>query len=807
VGFRPAARLVLATVLVSLAVFIPNSAGQALGATNALQLTPKADAWVNGAKPSANYGSSSLLRAKKGASESHLRFDIAAWRGLSVNSLALVLRGVQGDPSLLRAHRTSGAWNEGSLTYKTRPSAVQAAGAARVVSAGVRLDLKPLFPTGIINRDTLNLRITNAAATLVQFASRESTTRPRLVLATGTRLDAVGLRPIADAFANSAHPKRTYGSAARLKVTSSPRRQSYLTFDVSAWKGQAVERIELQVLLNNSGGRGISVYRVGSSWTESALTWRERPTGGTLLTTLSKAVPAGPLRIDVTAAFPGKVVNTNRLSLRILTRHSDGFSFSSREGSNPPVLRLTPGSGVSNPTPSPSPKPSPSPTPKPSASPSPKPSPSPTPKPSASPSPTPSTSPSPTPTPEPVFKITGGGNAHGAGMSQYGAYGRSKAGQDWKEILAHYYAGTTVGDIDPSQAVRVLLATAHTPSATVPARVEARKATTDAAGTWFSETFPNSLVEPFPAGSAAELKLVAGAWTAFVYDSTGAELARVPTSDLVMQPTDEATFFYMKFRDSLRKYDRYRGSLRMRVTTSGIQAVNIVSMDDYLKGVVPAEVSASWANTANGGRAAVRAQAVAARGYVLSKLKSSGTWDVKPDHSHQVYGGVNIEDWRATDAVLATSGKVVVRNSDGKPVETVFHAVSGGHTEASEYVWPSSTGVPGSKFSHLRARDDSKPGGGNYEKDAAPAASYSWSSGQVTLGVLSVIMAADSRTSVGLISSVTFDRGPGGRVYRATLVGSKGTKVVSGGIFKNIYNKNPVTGTIRSTLFYLTQAN
>ncbi|MDQ3938029.1 MAG: SpoIID/LytB domain-containing protein, partial [Chloroflexota bacterium] len=380
--------------------------------------------------------------------------------------------------------------------------------------------------------------------------------------------------------------------------------------------------------------------------------------------------------------------------------------------------------------------------------------------------------------------------AHGAGLSQYGALGRAKAGQSWTDIVAHYYAGTTVGDIDPQRVVRVLLATAHKPTATEPARVVAH-------GPWRSASFPEQIV-PFPTGSFAELKQLAGVWTVDVVDATGVLLARTPATDLLMEPADASTIFYMKFRDSLRRYDRYRGSMRLRGTADGVQAINVVSMDDYLRGVVPAEVPASWP------KEAVRAQAVAARGYVLSKLKTTGLWDVKPDSSHQVYGGVNIEDARATDAVAHTSGKVVVRISDGKPVETVFHAIAGGHTEHSEYVWPSSTGVPGSNVSWLRGRDDSKPGGGNYEDGAA---GYSWSSGQVSMGMLSVIMSADSRTDVGLISSITFDRGVSGRVYRATLVGSKGTKYVSGGIFKNVYNKNPVAGTLRSTLFYLTKVN
>ena len=58
-----------------------------------------------------------------------------------------------------------------------------------------------------------------------------------------------------------------------------------------------------------------------------------------------------------------------------------------------------------------------------------------------------------------MFYIRGGGNGHGIGMSQYGAYGYALHGKDYRWILAHYYQGTALGQTDPSRIVRVLLAT------------------------------------------------------------------------------------------------------------------------------------------------------------------------------------------------------------------------------------------------------------------------------------------------------------------------------------------------------------
>src|SRR5579884_2905426 len=57
-----------------------------------------------------------------------------------------------------------------------------------------------------------------------------------------------------------------------------------------------------------------------------------------------------------------------------------------------------------------------------------------------------------------TFYITGGGNGHGIGMSQYGAYGYALHGWSYQQILAHYYQGTALGATNPSQVVRVLIA-------------------------------------------------------------------------------------------------------------------------------------------------------------------------------------------------------------------------------------------------------------------------------------------------------------------------------------------------------------
>ncbi len=383
-------------------------------------------------------------------------------------------------------------------------------------------------------------------------------------------------------------------------------------------------------------------------------------------------------------------------------------------------------------------------------------------------------------------------------MSQYGAYGRAKDGQSWAQILGHYFTDTTIGAQDANTVVRVLLASSYSPTSDSPALIRAQKADSSAAGTWFSETFPTSLNNPFPADSYADMRTnKEGSWTVSVRNADGVLLAAAETEDFLMQPSDGGTLFYMKFRDSLRKYDLYRGQMRMRATSSTtMQAVNIVQMDDYLKGVVPSEVPALWP------KAAVRAQAVAARSYVSFKLRTTNTWDVKPDSSHQVYGGVNNEHSASTDAVLVTSGKIVVTSS-GNVAETLFHAIAGGHTEHNEYAFLSG-GKPGTPVSYLRGKPDVDSNGVPFEIKHSNPSGFAWVSGEFTWQQLSDILAKDSRTDVGLLSDIQFERGVSGRAWKVTVVGPKGTKSVTGGAFKNIYNKNKLSGgNLRSNMYFL----
>ncbi|RSL29940.1 SpoIID/LytB domain-containing protein [Salibacterium salarium] len=125
-------------------------------------------------------------------------------------------------------------------------------------------------------------------------------------------------------------------------------------------------------------------------------------------------------------------------------------------------------------------------------------------------------------------------------------------------------------------------------------------------------------------------------------------------------------------------------------TVDRLQLFNVLNMDDYLKGVVPREMSASWPIEA------LKAQAVAARNYAQTNMASNEfLYDTT---THQVYHGLSGEGSRSNQAVNETEGVLALHN--GSPIYAYFHASSGGHTEDSENVW-------GNEVSYVRGVEDS----------------------------------------------------------------------------------------------------
>lgn len=253
-----------------------------------------------------------------------------------------------------------------------------------------------------------------------------------------------------------------------------------------------------------------------------------------------------------------------------------------------------------------------------------------------------------------LFVLKGKGWGHGVGMSQWGAYGLAKQGKTFRQILAHYYQGTTV-EPQAGRKIGVLLADGRT-SLTVGAAA-ALKA--------------NDSVRPtvtFPAGTLTVKKTSGGKIRA------GGKKFTSPVTFSSTAPIELGS-------------TRYRGKIVVSIVGGALRAVNRLGLEDYVKGVVPRESPDSWGNV--GAQAALEAQAVAARSYALASGGHCGGGLFCAGTSDQVYGGYDAEvvSPNSTDAVKATAGLVV--KYAGSVATTFFHSSSGGRTAASADVWVS----------------------------------------------------------------------------------------------------------------------
>jgi len=126
----------------------------------------------------------------------------------------------------------------------------------------------------------------------------------------------------------------------------------------------------------------------------------------------------------------------------------------------------------------------------------------------------------------------------------------------------------------------------------------------------------------------------------------------------------------------------YRGALQVVMITNqkSFYLINLVELEDYLKGVVPNEMPSYF------GLAALKAQAVAARNYAIKpRTKESRLYDVVDSVASQVYFGYNTETPEGTKAVRETEGVVAIYN--GEPILALYSSCAGGYTENYSYAF------------------------------------------------------------------------------------------------------------------------
>lgn len=195
----------------------------------------------------------------------------------------------------------------------------------------------------------------------------------------------------------------------------------------------------------------------------------------------------------------------------------------------------------------------------------------------------------------------------------------------------------------------------------------------------------------YPTSEAAQEALNSLGREAEIYsDSTRASL--------VLPPDSTAPLFLFDYSSThalvLSPYDsqtkpattcagtQYYGDFQFnRLTPEKLTVVNCVALEDYVKGILPNEMSAAWPTEA------LKAQAVCARTYALKNLNSYRIYgfDVSNDTTSQVYRGLTDADDTTNAACDATAGEVL--RYQGDLCAVYYFAADGGSTESSEYVW------------------------------------------------------------------------------------------------------------------------
>ncbi len=317
-------------------------------------------------------------------------------------------------------------------------------------------------------------------------------------------------------------------------------------------------------------------------------------------------------------------------------------------------------------------------------------------------------------------------------MSQYGAYGYALHGADYRFILAHYYQGTAIGAVDANQIVKVLLATGQSAFAGA------------------TQAGPQKL-QP---GITYEVKALANGRLKLV-TSAGKKVRGTFSSPLTVTGPMPL---------QLAGHGSYQGSLVISADGSGVQTVNAVPLDDYVEGVVPAEMPSGWSMQA------LEAQAVAARTYAVTTGVQGNGYSLYDDTRSQMYGGVGVETAATDAAVQATSGQVVTYN--GQPVVTYFFSSSGGYTESVQNVWRGATPEP-----WLQGVPDPYDG-------VAGNPYHQWTR---QMSVAAATRRLGSLVKGRLLGIAVTKHGVSPRVIEAQVVGSRGRSNISGDQLQQLF--------------------
>jgi len=238
---------------------------------------------------------------------------------------------------------------------------------------------------------------------------------------------------------------------------------------------------------------------------------------------------------------------------------------------------------------------------------------------------------------------------------------------------------------------------------------------------------------------------------------------------------------------------------------SKLSVIANVPIEEYVTGVVKSEIGE------NAPLEAKKAQAVAARTNVIRKLwRGTGfeDYDITSSVFAQVYTGEGFSDGTRR-AVAETAGEILVYK--GEPIEALFHAMCGGHTENSENVWSSyvpylrgvfDRGAGHKRFSLKSERAVKKWLEQDPDVNCRKYGKKYWRWRYIyTPRELANILKAKTGRDIGIVLEIkVLERGVSGRVKKIRIVGSRGEIVIR----KDLEIRKAFLSTsLPSSLFYV----
>jgi SpoIID/LytB domain protein len=302
--------------------------------------------------------------------------------------------------------------------------------------------------------------------------------------------------------------------------------------------------------------------------------------------------------------------------------------------------------------------------------------------------------------PSPSLVVRGRGWGHSVGLSQYGAYAQARAGRTHAQILASYYPGTSLGTFTGTREdARVTITElGGTPATQVVEAIGGDLQWVSCVGDSCGNVANGRQVsgtrwQLISGGSAAPSRI-----TLCRVPQTGSTRPTCPAGDTAYQGTGRLELRLSSRDVTQDPAGRARagfggrqyvfGWLTARGVSGNVRIDNVAPMEGYLRGL--GEVPSSWGG-ASGGQAALRAQAIIARTYVLARGRTTCATP-----ACQVFVGYT-KELEATGgnwvAAVRDPANVVLRHGSGY-AQTFYSSSHGGRTEASEDSWAYGGSVP-----------------------------------------------------------------------------------------------------------------